>query len=678
MIKKYTIIIIFLVSSTLLVAQKRVERADNYFNNFDFLKAISMYEKVVKKDSSNTYAMQQIALSYRMIGKDEKANGWFARVVDLDPTNLENRFYYALSLISKGEYQYAMDQFVIYYSIDTTNQRVNEYIKMPDFHIQLFQDSAKYTINILDINSESSDYGPSIFKNYLIFTSSRDREVGIKRKSTWSNEAFLDIYKTEIFSDGTLGEPTIIGDPITSKFHEGSSSYDAMTDQLYFTRTGYYEDELSYDDDGITNIEIFTSRYDEDQDKWLEIKTFPYNNDAYSVAQPSISADGKILYFVSDMPGGLGGSDIYKCLWNDGMWSEPINLGRPVNTEGNEKNPYIDKDGVLYFASKGHVGLGGLDIFYAEVDKEGFSEPINMGYPVNTRFDDFSFTFTDDTKMSFYLSSNREGGVGEDDIYKIDIKPEEPILLAGTVLIKESLRNTPIKMLITDNEGNLLASDTLTESGPFKLPIKEKEKSWNMVFYPLFGMDALESKQDIDPATAFNGVLDVGQIVLGEDLPDEPDVDGALTIADEGQDPTKDDGQGEVEYIDLPNVEQGIDMTFDPIFYGFDKANLSDEARTQLDKLVDYMKSDPDATVQLSGNTDSRGSKTYNLKLSEKRSASALNYLISQGVDASRVTTVNHGELNLINHCDDGVDCSKEEHAQNRRVDVIISKPNTP
>ncbi len=671
------VLIHFILLSTLLFAQKRVERADEYFNEFDFIKAISLYEKIVKKDSSNTYAMHQIGSAYRMIGKEDKASEWFGRVVALEPTNLEDRFLYALSMISKGEYQSAMDQFTIYYSMDTNNRIVNEYIKIPDFYTVLTQDSAKYRLSPLTINSEKSEYGPTLFKNYLLFTSSRDRESAIKRRSTWTNEAFLDLYQVEMFSDGTLGEPKIIDEPITTKFHEGSASYDAMTDQLFFTRTSYYESELAINDDGITNIEIFTSRYDELDNKWLEVKTFPYNNTNYNIAQPSISSDGKTLYFVSDMPGGYGGADIYSCTWNGVTWSEPVNLGKTVNTSGNEKNPYIDKDGILYFASNGYIGLGGLDIYSAEPDLKGFKKPVNMGYPINTRFDDFSFTYTDDTKTAFFIASNRDGGLGSDDIYMIEIIPEEPILLVGNVLIKESLQDAPIKMLITDSSGKLIASDTLNQSRPFELPIMEKEKSWNMVFYPLFDMEALESKQGIDPSTAQNGILDIGQIILGEDLPaEEPEVEGALVIADEGQDPTKDDGQGEVEYIDLPSLEQGINTQFDNINFDFDKSNLTDAAKTELDELVELMKANPETTVELSGHTDARGSKTYNLKLSERRTASALNYLIENGIGAERISTQNHGELQLINQCEDGVECSNEEHAKNRRVEIKISKTN--
>lgn len=680
MIKKFALINSFILLSIFLfgqIGQNKIKRADDFFNNFDFLKAISKYERVVKRDSTNTYAMNQIASAYRMIGKDQKSSEWLELVLEKEPTNLESRFYYAYSKLSKGEYAAAMDQFTIYYSLDTTNRRVNEYMAMPDFESQLIKDSSNYILNTMSINSEKSEYGPAVFKNYLLFTSSRDREVAIKRKNTWSNDPFQDIYKAEIFSDGTIGDAEIIGDPITTKFHEGSATYDAMTDQLFFTRTGFYDNELSTDDQGITNIEIFSSRYDYDNDKWEDIVPFPFNNNQYSIAQPSISADGKTLYFVSDMPGGLGGTDIYACFWNGSTWTEPKNVGSPINTEGHEKNPYIDKDGVLYFASKGHVGLGGLDIYYAEPNDKGFEAPVNMGYPVNTQFDDFSFTFTDDTKTAFYISSNRIGGLGDDDLYRIEIKPEEPILLSGTVVIKESLKDIPIKMLITDEDGNLLASDTLTESSPFELPIFEKEKPWNMVFYPLFEMNALKSKQGIDPANASNGVLNVGEIVLGEDLPDEePDVEGALVMADDGQDPTKDTDSGEVEYIDMPNIEQGIDMQFDPVYFGFDKSNLSDQARSQLDELVSLMQSDPDANVEITGHTDSRGSKTYNLRLSERRSMSALNYLISQGIDANRITTVNHGEVQLVNQCDDGVECSKEEHAMNRRIELKVNKPS--
>jgi len=311
-----------------------------------------------------------------------------------------------------------------------------------------------------------------------------------------------------------------------------------------------------------------------------------------------------------------------------------------------------------------------------KIYENSLSEVIHLGNPINTEQDDFALIVDNNTNQG-YFSSNRKGGIGDDDLYLVNIKPEEPIILAGTVVIKESLQNIPVKMLITDEDGNLLASDTLTESSPFEIPMTEKEKPWNMVFYPLFEMNALKSKQGIDPSNAVNGVLNVGEIVLGEDLPDEePEVEGALVIADEGQDPTKDTDSGEVEYIDMPSVEQGVDMQFDPVYFGFDKSNLSDQAKSQLDELVNLMNSDPDATVEISGHTDSRGSKTYNLRLSERRSMTALNYLISQGVDESRITTVNHGELQLVNQCDDGVECTKEEHAMNRRVDLKVNKPS--
>ena len=682
MIKRILLLLIIISTQSFVFGQQRppgknnkLDRADEYYENFDFLKAISMYEKVIKKDSSNTYAMHKIAKAYQWIGKDEEANSWLELVLDKDPTNLEARLQYGMTLLSKGNYSKAMDQFVIYHSQDASNAQVEEYINMPDFHEVLTKDSARYKVTSLSINSSKSDYGPAIFNENLLFTSSRDREVGIKRKNTWTNEPFLDIYYCEIFSDGTLGDPQLIGSPITSKFHEGSSSYDYMTNTLYFTRTAFYDNELEADSSGVTNIEIFSSVYNEVEDEWGELQRFPHNNGQYSVAQPSVSADGKSLYFVSDMPGGVGGTDIWVCFWDGAGWTEPRNVGRPINTPANEKNPFIDKDGTLYFASKGHVGLGGLDIYSATPNDKGFDEPVNLGYPVNTRWDDFSFAFVDKKKKTFYYASNREGGMGEDDIYFAEIQEEEPLLLAGNVIIKESLKDTPIKMLITDQSGNLLASDTLTKSRPFELPIAQREENWNMVFYPLFEMEALESRQDLDPSTAEDGVLNVGDIVLGEDP--EPAVEGGLVMGDDGQDPSKGGGEDDT-FIPLPNPEDNIKVSFDAINFGFDKSNLTDKAKAELDELVKLMKADPESTVELAGHTDSRGSKTYNLRLSERRTTSTLNYLVANGIDASRITTNNYGELQLINHCEDGVSCSKAEHAANRRVEIKVSKSNNP
>ena len=672
-IKKVLIVCVALIITNSVWAQNRnVRKGDAYFDNFDFLRAISQYEKAVKKDSTNSYAMHQIGQAYRLIGENQKANPWYELALRLNPESQEDLYYYARTLLTVGKYEKALETYQKYDQLYPGDSRVSIYVEHPNFYEELNKDRDKYEIFTLPFNSEMSDYGPSKFYNQLLITSSRESEIAIKRKTTWKNEPFLDIYIIDLFTDGSFDEPKIIGEPVTTKYHEGSASYNYMTDVLYFTRTSYFDEELGADDQGITNIEIYSSHYGTDGN-WGEIIPFPYNNKEYSIAQPAISPDGKKLYFVSDMPGGLGGADIYVCEWTGENWGEPKNLGVPINTVSHEKNPYIDSQGFLYFASTGHLGLGGMDIYYAAPKDGNFEYPINLGYPVNSRFDDFSFTFEDASELSFFFASNREGGMGEDDIYRTVIHEVETII-AGNVIIKESLENTPIKVLITDARGNLIASDTLTGSRPIELGAYSKFTPLNLGFTPLFEDEPLLIFKDIDPKTAEDGVIDKGDIVLGEDLP-EPVVvkDEYIAPDDFGIEPSSDKNQGDLYFIKLPSGEK-LEYRAKPVYFGFDESSLDYSALKELDLLIEILKADQDIKLTISGYADSRGSKTYNLKLSERRATASLNYLVENGISASRIVLRGYGEENLINQCDDGVNCTDKEHAANRRAEFNLSK----
>jgi len=673
LIKQLSIICAALIISSSLWAQNNhTERADEYFNNLDFIRAISAYQKVVKKDSTNSYAMHQIGEAYRLIGENQKANPWYGLALRLNPESKNDLYYYARTLLTVGQYDKALETYQKYDRLFPNDQRASIYVEHPDFYQELTREKDKYEILSLPFNSDMSDYGPSKLFDQILITSSRDREFAVKHKSTWKNEPFLDIYIIDLYTDGTYGEPILIGEPVTTKWHEGSASFDYLTDVLYFTRTSYFEDELSADAQGITNIEIYSSHYNADQ-SWSEIEPFIYNNKEYSIAQPAISPDGKKLYFVSDMPGGLGGVDIYVCEWNGDSWGEPKNLGAPINTASHEKNPFVDSRGYLYFASTGHLGLGGMDIYYAAPNGDNFEFPVNMGYPVNTRFDDFSFAFEDVSEMSFFFASNREGGMGEDDIYKAVIHEEE-IIIAGNVIIKESLENTPIKVLVSDSKGVLLASDTLNQSRPIELSAYSKFTPLNLSFYPLFEDEPLLIFKDIYLEEAQDGVIDKGDIILGEDLPDPIAVEDKYITPDEfGIEPSSDRNQGDLYFIKLPSGEK-LEYRAKPIYFGFDKYNLDDNSIKELDLLLEILKADRDIKLTISGYTDSRGSKTYNLKLSERRATATLNYLLQNGIDASRIVLKGYGEENMINNCPDGAKCSNKEHAQNRRTEFELSK----
>lgn len=663
-----------MLSNALWAQDGKTERADEFFNNLDFINAIKAYEKVVKKDSSNAYAMHQIGKAYRLIGENQKANPWYGLALGINPDSKDDLYYYARTLLTVGEYDKALETYRKYDKLYPGDSRARIYVDRPDFYKNLTKNSDQYEIIDLPFNSENSDYGPSMLFEELLFTSSRDREIAVKHKSTWKNEPFLDLYTVELLTDGNYGNPKIIGNPITTKWHEGSASFDKLTNRLYFTRTSYFEGELGADEHGVTNIEIYSSLLNDDG-TWGEIEPFPYNNHDYSVAQPAISPDGKKLYFVSDMPGGMGGADLYVCLWNGQSWGEPKNLGAPVNTASHEKNPYVDPHGNLYFASTGHLGLGGLDIYYAELNGDHFSYPTNLGYPVNTRFDDFCFTFYDATELSFFIASNRDGGMGGDDIYKVIYHPE-PTLLAANIIIKESLENTPITVLVTDQKGALLAADTINGSRFINLNAYSKFAPWNMVFIPLFEDEAVGSISNIDPQTAEKGVINFGDIILGEDLPDVVVVENELIVPDQfGVEPSADEGMGDLYYIKMPSGEK-LEYRATPVYFAFDKSNLDNKYKKELNQLIKMMKADKTLNLKITGHTDSRGSAEYNQKLGERRATAALNYLVQNGINANRIAIKSFGESKLVNECANGVNCSEEQHAANRRAEFELSKEN--
>ena len=660
---KTIILFSFLCTITQLNGQnKQLERADQYFNNHEFTMAIKYYQKVIKKDSSNIYAMHQIGETYRLIGENQKANPWYGLALKVDPDSKQDLYYYARTLLTMGEYTKALDAYKKYNSLFPGDYRVAPFINTPNYVNELKKDSLYYSVSYLPFNSEMSDFGPTILYDKLLFTSSRERDIPLERKSTWENEPFLDLYTIDLLPNQTYGEIKLIEKPITSKYHVASASFDKKTNDLYFTRTTFSENEVGTENIRVKNLEIYYSHYNEDN-TWGDLQPFPYNNKAYSIAQPAISDDGEKLYFVSDMPGGLGGTDIYVCEWNGSSWSLPQNIGAPVNTASHEKNPYVSLLGDLYFSSTGHLGLGGMDIYYARPTPNGFDNPVNLGYPINTRYDDFSIAFVDRTEQTLFFASNRPGGKGKDDIYhaKINIQSVE---LDLNVIVLETLQDIPIRIIISDEANNIIATDTLMGDKLISVTAKSKFSGWKVVLLPLFDDETLHVIEDIDPNIAINGKINLGDVILGEDVYVDEEENPQILPLDKHNltpKPSKDEF-----FITMPSGEI-LKYEEQPIYFGFDEYGLTTEAKKELENLLEVMKQDPSVNLTISGNTDSRGSKEYNLYLSDKRANAARNYLVKNGIGEDRIVIQGNGEGNLVNGCSDGVNCSNAQHALNRR-----------
>lgn len=404
---------------------------------------------------------------------------------------------------------------------------------------------------------------------------------------------------------------------------------------MYFTRNNFFEGEKGSDKDGINNLKIFSAELV--NGVWTNIKGVHFNNDEYSVGHPSVSSDGKKLYFTSDMPGGIGGADIYVVAINeDGTLGTPKNMGNIVNTEGNEMFPFIHNEGTLFFSSDGHVGFGLLDIF-ATIEDENNSvvNILNLGEPINSLKDDFSYYLSEEG-FDGYISSNREGGVGDDDIYKFTRIP--PLMLKGQIF--DDANNEPIvdaKVVLKDANGEEIAY-FITEANGYYEHIVDRDANFTLE----------GSKEKYTSLTKeFNSFnLDKEkELVVNLNVGLKP-IEDVVLLADL-----------EIIYFDL------------------DKSNIRPDAALELDKVVALMNKYPGMVIRLESHTDSRANDDYNIRLSNRRAKSTYEYIISNGIDASRITEYKgFGETQLVNKCSNGVKCSKEEHQLNRRTEFVIIK----
>jgi tetratricopeptide (TPR) repeat protein len=402
--------------------QLTLQRADQYFKKYDFEKAAYFY-KAFLHNKDDAYSQLQLAKIYTYVNDPVEAERWYREVMDREDLEPVHYLNYAQSLSALGRYSEALPYYEKYRNVASDKLLAEEKVYGVSHINDFFADSALITVQKLEINTVESDYVPAFYGDNLVFSSSRSNAFGLQRKFSWNDKNYLDLYLAK------GNEVSVFDKHINSKFHEGSSTFSKDGNTIYFTRNNYNHGEFTRSNKGINMIKIYTSTKDANGN-WGEIKEFQYNSDNYSTGEPSLSEDGLILYFISDMPNGFGGTDIYKSIWNGSAWGEPINLGHKVNTESNERTPFLATNNYLYFASEGHFGLGGLDIYEAEAHGGVYDQVRNIGYPANSSGDDFGFILNGQTKAG-YFSSNRKGGKGDDDIYAVHIKTQPNIKLAG-------------------------------------------------------------------------------------------------------------------------------------------------------------------------------------------------------------------------------------------------------
>lgn len=871
----------------------QLKRANKYYDNYEYAKAIQLYKKAAKKD--NTEALEKLANSYRITKNYKEAETTYAKLIKVQGINPINHFYYGLVLKNNNKIDEAKEQFKIYSNLAPNDKVASISVKSCEEIKLWIKKTQQFEVSPVEgLNSKHSDFCPVILdKDRIMFVSERTKDMINFNANAINKQPYLNMYIAKK-GKSNAGKQTFsksvksLSATVNTNYHDGPACLNADQSILIFTRVNYVVNKSNPDFVNRPGVYIATKK----GKGWSKAVPFEYNNENYSIAHPTLSADGQYLYFASDMPGGMGGMDVYVCKKEGDKWGQPKNLGPEINTSGNEVFPYIRKDGTLYFSSDGHIGFGGLDIFSASKIENKFTDVKNLGAPLNSFTDDFGIIFNDDFTTG-YFSSDRNGGKGSDDIYSF-VALNKYLTVQGKILLSKNIndpaRNADV-MLMTE-DGKVLKVNTTDNNGFFKFEnldpdgkymvkidetdpqFKDKKKYYmadennkiirvtvindkggKFIFTNLpadpNALPQLGADDDVSiagnllfgenpsqplPDTKVNLINEKGEIIqttttnafgafVFTNLPsdenfivrvDESDTklapntkiiitnksgkeiqttkagnnsdfkftflasdkttlslmkveDNELrfdfkgTLVSENKNPlanttinltndkgqiiqtTKTSEQGDFVFTNLPGdkvMTFGLDendpaikkytklyitdskgniikefsrsngkFTFtilpadqktlglvyvdDPwlkvlklktdskkdsltivenIYYNYGEYKILPEATKTLDKVINIMKNDPQLIIELSSHTDSRSSAEYNMKLSQNRAKAAVDYMIARGVDKSRISGKGYGETKLMNKCADGVECTEEEHAQNRRTEFKISR----
>lgn len=648
--RKLTFLLTFILFVTAVSGYAQIKKANKLYNLYQYSRAIPYYLKAAKsnKEEIKKEATFKLAESYRMVNNAAEARSWYKRSVQYGDVAPINYFYLGQSARTLQEYSEAEEAFRKYAALKPDDPRGELFAgyceQMNDW--QVLQPSAEVK-NAKNLNSRYADFGPAFYQDGIVYASDRNPSLIEDHRYGWTNYNYLNLYQSapKYFEDfwGDMGQPVAMSSQFNQTFHDGPAFFALDGDILFLTRTTKQSGDKS--EEGVLTflLKIF---YTDIRDGKTEFKEFPFNSNNYSVGHPTVSYDSKTVYFVSDMPGGEGGTDLYKTTFEgDNHWSQPVNLGKKLNTIGNEVFPTLVNDTLLYFSSDAHPGYGGQDIYVSRLIDGEWSVPENLHAPINSSYDDFSVAVTKDLTSGFF-SSNRPEGKGSDDIYAF--RNAKPPVKAIPVIAKTKVASLSMKGLVKDKT----SGKPLEGAMVFVL-----NTSTNKVKVLETGPDGVYS------LPAEKDVLYISKAVKPDYLDDclnfrimEADTSAIYDIS---------------RPLMLDKLEVNKSFRVENIYYDLDKWFIREDAKPALNNLVEIMKKYP-ITAELSSHTDCRASNAYNDELSQKRAEAAVRYITLQGIDPSRLVAKGYGETRLVNQCSDGVSCTEEEHQQNRRTEFKI------
>ena len=631
-----------------------LKKAKVEYSSLRYVSAIKLLTEVLDKNPRNVSAQELIAISYRNIRNYDEALFWFGKLNKQASVKPEWVLNYAEVLANKQRYEESEQWYRKYQKLVPSDQRTAAFVKAGVVS-NLSKDKGEWKLSYTNLNTQASEYSPIYYNGGLLFCSNRDKPALLKYVFGWDQTPYTDLYVLEyledvqenkfIPSDQTLQKPAdnieqpvakvkLLEGKVNSRYHEGPSVL-LPEGSLMFTRNNFFKGKTKNSQQGINKLKIYTAS----GTNWKTIKSFPYNSDEYSVGHPAISTDGNTLYFASDMPGSYGGTDLYysKRSGPTRPWGKPINMGRKINTEGNELFPYFDKSGKLYFSSTGHPGLGGLDIFELSFKNTKPLSPINLGVPFNSSADDFGLIRSDDEKSGF-ISSNRNGN---DDIYHFK-RLINTVRLKGKVI--DALTMLPLSQSqILLNGNNKTETLNVNAQGEFykELP-NEAEYDLSVKNSNYLGTNTSISTIGIEEDSTINVTLKLYK----------PEASQTYVINN---------------CDSLKNV-----FAVQNIYYDLDKWQIREDSYPALERLAALFNKYPNLKILTASHTDSRATDQYNKTLSLRRGQSVKDYLIAKGIAENRIQIHYYGKTRLLNRCNDDIPCSEAEQQQNRRTEFEI------
>lgn len=701
-----------------LHAQKlKTRMADRSAEVFDHPRVAAIYENLDAKGKADAADLRRLAMAYRKMGRTTDAERVYARLATAPAPQPEDLMHYADQLRANGKYDAALEWYAKYAAARPDDPRAKDYLSDPGRFQRWLADTSSARIRTVPINSPQADLGMSILEELLLFSSARGEGAGGRRTYAWDEQPYLNLHSA-LLKGESAEEPMVMRRDVNSRWHDGTVTYDSLAKRMYFTRNNVHygvhkrsqRNELKL---GIYFTDIVTGEFG--QREWGNLIPFDHNEPDHNMGHPSVSPDGRFLYFVSDMPGGQGGTDIWFCENLGNQWGAPQNLGPRVNTPGNEMFPFMWMDSLLYFASDGHPGLGGLDLFRVRLTKDGAGNVFNLGHPMNTGHNDHSLILINDS--TGFMASDRPGGLGSDDIYGFTMRLPM-VFLAGRVIDRATRQ--PIEgatIVLKDADGNYMPRAKLEtmEGGRFNVEAPYQRAYILVANRNGYFQHEMQVITDLDPLLevlvemdkydyAAEGLvlhgetgqpLEGAQVVLTDakdniiaeivtdasgryQFPLLQDTDYRLKVDKEGffkqsaRLTTKGKPSAAIvtDFKLFPlKVDQVVRL--DDIFYDYNKSDIRPDAALELDKLVAVLVENPTVKIELSSHTDCRGKDAYNLGLSERRAKSAVDYIVSKGIARDRVKAKGYGKSKPSEDCK-CEQCTDEQHQRNRRTEFKV------